>query len=72
VGLIKNRPEGHKVIFFSVPTAAAQLGVSERRLRILCAAGRVQGAQKIGRDWLIPSPPVVIAASRRRPGKIKF
>jgi hypothetical protein len=56
----------------SVPTAAGVLGVSERRLRILCTAGRVQGATKVGRDWLIPSPPVVRAAPKRRPGKIKF
>jgi excisionase family DNA binding protein len=56
----------------SVPTAASVLGVSERRLRILCAQGRVQGATKVGRDWLIPKPIVVAPAARVRPGKIRF
>ena len=40
--------------------AAAALGVSERYVRRLASQGRVQGAKKIGRDWLIPSPPVVL------------
>jgi excisionase family DNA binding protein len=44
----------------SVQAAAAALGVSERYVRRLASQGRVQGAKKIGRDWLIPSPPVVL------------
>jgi hypothetical protein len=61
-----------KNTLISLPTAASMLSVSERRLRVLCAAGRVQGATKIGRDWLIPSPVVVRPAERRRPGKIRL
>ncbi|MEG2012875.1 MAG: helix-turn-helix domain-containing protein [Anaerovoracaceae bacterium] len=37
------------------PQQAAQLwNISERRNQSLCAKGRVKGARKIGRAWLIP------------------
>lgn len=49
--------------------AAAAWGVSPRRVNALCAEGVVDGAQKIGRDWMIPSgasrPPI------RRRGKAR-
>jgi hypothetical protein len=56
----------------TIPVAAVLLDISPRRLRVLCAAGRVQGAKKLGRDWLIPSPVQVVPGSRIRPGKIKL
>ena len=34
--------------------AAQRLGISEDWIRKLCAQGRIPGAKKIGRDWLIP------------------
>ncbi len=37
-----------------IKTAAGLLGVSERHVRRLCAAGRLAGAVRNGRDWLIP------------------
>lgn len=37
------------------PQQAAQLwGISERRIQSLCTKGRVKGAIKLGRAWLIP------------------
>ena len=36
--------------------AAAELGVSESRIRQLCIAGRIVGAYKQGRDWVMPRP----------------
>ena len=41
---------------------ARRLGVTARRARALAASGRVEGAVKVGRDWLIP------AATRVAPG----
>lgn len=36
------------------PQQAAQLwGISERRVQSLCIKGRVKGARKLGRAWLI-------------------
>lgn len=37
------------------PQQAAQLwGISERRIQSLCTKGRVKGAIKLSRAWLIP------------------
>lgn len=44
--------------------AAEILGVTPRRVRTLCRAGRIVGARKIGRDWIIPNPPSVVPARR--------
>lgn len=35
------------------------------RLRQLCAAGRIKGAVKLGRDWFIPENTVI----NRKPGR---
>lgn len=34
--------------------AAKKWGICERRVRILCAEGRIDGAKKIGSMWVIP------------------
>lgn len=44
--------------------AAQQLGVSRRRVLQLLAEGRIKGAAKAGRDWLIPSPVQIESAPR--------
>lgn len=41
---------------------AQRLDITARRARALAASGRVEGAVKVGRDWLIP------AATRVAPG----
>ena len=52
----------------AVKAAAAELGVSEARVRQLCLSGLIVGAERKGRDWLIPSPVVRYALPRgRRP-----
>lgn len=50
----------------SVAEAAAELGVTERRIRALCGQGRIEGARRPGRDWVIPRP-VRIRPGRRGP-----
>lgn len=44
--------------------AAKELGVSGARVRKLLAEGRVRGARKIGRDWVVPTPVQVLPAKR--------
>ena len=44
--------------------AAQELGVSATRLRQLLAQGRVKGAERIGRDWVIPLPVEIVPGSR--------
>ena len=36
-------------------TVAKEWGISERRLNTLCKQGRIQGAEKFGNVWAIPS-----------------
>ncbi len=36
--------------------AAKRLGVTPRRVQILCEQNRIRGAYRIGRAWLIPEP----------------
>ena len=51
-----------------VKEAASEMGVSVARVRQLCLAGLIVGAEKTGRDWMILSPVVRHAAPRgRRP-----
>lgn len=44
--------------------AARELGVSGARVRKLLSQGRIRGARKIGRDWVVPTPVQVMPAAR--------
>ncbi|MDR2173713.1 MAG: helix-turn-helix domain-containing protein [Burkholderiales bacterium] len=47
----------------STAEAAALLGISQRRLQALLVEGRVKGAQRVGRSWIIPDNPQIYAGS---------
>ena len=51
----------------TLPVAADRLGVPLRTLQLWCATGRVPGAQKIGRDWLIPDDAEIDRPKMGRP-----
>ena len=38
----------------TVKEAAEKWGISDRRIRVLCAEGRIPGACREGRSWKIP------------------
>lgn len=40
--------------FISAKEAADKWGISKRRVQILCAEGRIEGASKVGMMWVIP------------------
>ena len=40
--------------YIVIKEAAEKWGISERRVQQLCEAGRIPGAVKPARDWLIP------------------
>jgi len=40
--------------YLSVSQVAEKWGIKQRRIRVLCAEGRVPGAYKVGAYWLIP------------------
>ena len=39
---------------YSIAETAQLLGLQPARTRELCRAGRLPGAQKVGRDWIVP------------------
>lgn len=41
-------------MFMTVKQAAEKWGISDRRIRVLCAEGKIQGAYQEGRGWKIP------------------
>ena len=50
----------------STLTAAARWGVTARRVRKLCATGRIPGVLHVGRDWLLPAGSEQPSDRRRR------
>ena len=40
--------------YMTISDAAAKWGISSRRVQILCASGRIAGAERLGRSWAIP------------------
>jgi len=56
-------------VFLSTQQAADKLGVNCSRVRALLAQGRIAGAQKVGRNWIIPDPPRILGPRHafRRP-----
>jgi hypothetical protein len=56
----------------SVDEAAQILGVSPRRVRVLCNQDRILGAKLISGVWVLPPKPEVIPAERSRPGKLRL
>lgn len=42
-------------MFMTVKEAAEKWGISDRRVRILCAEGKIQGVTREGRSWIIPA-----------------
>ena len=55
--------------FLSTTQAGERLGLSARRVAILCEQGRIPGAQKAGRNWIIPEDVEKPADARIKSGK---
>ena len=51
-------------MFITVKQAAEKWGISDRRVRILCAEGKIPGAYQQGRGWKIPANAVKPADGR--------
>jgi hypothetical protein len=52
--------------FISATAAAKALGRDRSRVKILCAQGRIKGAVKVGRSWVIPSPVIRLPIVKKR------
>lgn len=44
--------------YISVIEASKKWNISDRRIRVLCTEGRIEGAIKIGHSWSIPAEAV--------------
>lgn len=40
--------------YISIAEAAEKWGISRRRVQVLCAQGRIQGIERLGKTWAIP------------------
>ncbi len=59
--------EGYRTI----KETAELWGITPRRLQVLCADGRIEGAAKLGREWAIPVDAEKPADARVVSGKYK-
>ena len=50
----------------NVKQAAERWGISDRRVRILCANGKIAGAYRVGKIWYIPD-----GAEKPKDGRVK-
>lgn len=56
-------------MFMTTKQAAGLWGISDRRVRILCAEGKISGAYREGRSWKIPVSAAKPADGRRKPAE---
>lgn len=41
--------------FKSIKEIAEEWEITPRRVRAMCAEGKIVGAEKVGRDWVVPT-----------------
>lgn len=51
--------------YMSTKEASGRWGISDRRIRVLCSEGRIEGAMKRAGNWLIPADAVKPADGRK-------
>lgn len=51
----------------TVNEAAARLGLHPSRVRIFCRDGRIRGATKLGRDWVMTEAALDAFEKKERP-----
>lgn len=69
-----NKNEVISVKYITTKEAAKFWGLSDRRVRVLCSEGRIAGATKVGRTWVIPwdaQKPTRRSAIRHKPEPTK-
>lgn len=57
--------------YLSITQTSEKWGIKQRRIRVLCAEGRIPGAQKVGSYWLIPEDAEKPKDERIKSGKYK-
>jgi len=57
------------VKYLSAKEIAAQWGISERRVQVLCEQGRINGVFRLGKSWAIPVHAAKPKDARRKNSK---
>lgn len=57
--------------YIKIDETAKSWGVTPRRIQAMCAAGKIEGAIRIGREWLIPKNASKPVDGRTKVGKMK-
>lgn len=52
--------------YMSIMEAAYKWGITPRRIQVLCAEGRIEGAARLGRAWAIPK-----SAQKPKDGRVR-
>lgn len=60
---------GHTVDYISAAQAAEKWGITVKRVQVLCKENRIQGVERIGREWLIPKNAEKPADARIKSGE---
>lgn len=55
--------------YITLSEASKRWGISERRIRTLCADGRIDGVTRFGRSWAIPESAEKPSDNRVKSGK---
>ena len=55
--------------YWKIDEVAAQWGIGVRRVQLLCAGGKIDGAVRFGRDWMIPKNAKKPLDGRTRAGR---
>lgn len=55
--------------YMTIQEASLKWGISTRRIQVLCASGRLEGAARFGRQWAIPEEQNKPTDARVRSGK---
>jgi len=55
--------------YISIKEVSEKWQISDRRIRVLCGEGRIEGAVKIGRNWLVPEDAVKPVDAREKEKK---
>jgi hypothetical protein len=55
--------------FITVQEAADKWGITPRQVQILCKAGRIDGATRMSRIWIIPDKAEKPTADKRKAGR---
>ena len=55
--------------FMTIKQASAKWGICIRRVQTLCTEGRIEGAERVGHQWLIPDKAEKPGDARIKSGK---